>query len=58
MLSIEEVSATCSQWKMALIEFEIANQLMEKIGENVQIHYIVETCDRNGIAHKGWKAVH
>ena len=43
---------------MASVGIEIANQLMEKIGENVQAHRIVETCDRNGIIHKGWAAVH
>ena len=58
MLSVNEVSAICKTTRMNKVGVGIANEYMDKIGESIGPHEIVETMDYNGITQNGYAAVY
>jgi hypothetical protein len=53
-----EVSAMCESTQMNAVGVRMANYYMDKIGEKIGANEILETCDRNGITHRGYGAIY
>ena len=58
MLSVNEVSAICKTTRMNKVGVGIANEYLDKIGESIGPHEIVEVMDYNDITQNGYAAVY
>jgi len=58
LLSKKEMETMISSPQLASTATKATNQYLQKIGQSVGPHAILETCDQTGITHRGYQAIY